>query len=128
METVIPANTGSRQGVMGASLSIEADGSPHEPRALSGLLSSCVANLHDRSAVPQEVVNRHADVLTDQPEQAGRDVPANMEWNGGGAAVRVPKLLMRAALPDFSEAETRQNRTNFSSLENRDVAHLCDAH
>lgn len=78
--------------------------------------------------MPQEVVNRHADVLTNQPEQGRRDVPANMEWNGGGATVRVAKLLMRAALSDFSDAETRQNRSYFSSLENRDVAQLCDAH
>jgi hypothetical protein len=39
-----------------------------------------------------------------------------MHWRGGGPAVRMPKLLMRATLPNFDEPETLKPRDNLARL------------
>jgi hypothetical protein len=43
------------------------------------------------------------DIGRDLAQQRGRDIPTCVERNRGAATVRVPELLVRAALPDLRE-------------------------
>ena len=46
-----------------------------------------------------------------------------MEWDGRAAAVRMPELAMRSALPHLREPEVGQDIDDLAGLEDRYVAH-----
>ena len=47
-----------------------------------------------------------------------------MNRNGGTSPIRVPKLLMRAALAGYGKSQFFQNGNDYSRFQNRDVAHV----
>ncbi len=71
-----------------------------------------------------EVANIQPDVVSDFPEEGRRDIPSLMKGNRGDAAIRMLKLLVRAALPDLDEPKALENGNDLSRFENRQVPHL----
>ena len=71
-----------------------------------------------------ELVNRQSDVLCDLSQQDRRKIPAPMIRDSRAPAVRMPKLLMRAALAGLGKTQAFQNGNGLSRFENRDFAHV----
>lgn len=74
--------------------------------------------------VLQKILNGHADVFGDLPEQDGGEVASGMESHGRAPAVYMPKLFVRAALTNFLKPQSLQNRNDFARLENGNAGHL----
>ena len=65
----------------------------------------------------------HADVLGYLTEENRGDVSTWVEWNCGGPAVGMPKLLVGTTLADFDETQSLKNSYNLTRLENRESSH-----
>jgi hypothetical protein len=63
-----------------------------------------------------ELLDRYFDVAANLPEQRGGDISTRMHWDCGHTSVRVSKLFVRAALPDFDEPSFLQSLDNLARL------------
>ena len=66
--------------------------------------------------VLEKLLDGEANILGNEPQECRRDVPTRMERHGGGAAVGVAVLLVRAPLPHFSETDLEENSNDFARL------------
>lgn len=79
-----------------------------------------------KSAVFQKILHRHADVLGDLSQQDGRKIASRVKRNGGAAAIRMSKLLMRSALANFLKPKPLQNGNHNARFEDGDAGHSCN--
>ena len=68
------------------------------------------------SPVGQELLNGQSNVLRDDTEQDGRDVPAGMKSDRCGAPIHVPVLRVGTSLADQDESKRFENGGHFSWL------------
>ncbi len=65
-----------------------------------------------------ELLDTHADVPRDLPEQRGRDVASCVERHRRDPTVFVPELLVRSTLANFDEAEALEYGHDLAWTEN----------
>jgi hypothetical protein len=70
------------------------------------------------SATTKQLFHRQADIARDPPQQCWGNIAATVEWDSRAAAVCVPVLAMRPALPGFNEAQSFKQRRYLTWLEN----------
>jgi hypothetical protein len=71
----------------------------------------------------QEVLNRHADVLGDLAQQRRRNVATLMKRHCCSAPIGMPKLSVRAALPNLDEPQRCKKCNDLARLEDGHCAH-----
>lgn len=64
----------------------------------------------------EQLVYGQADVFSDLAQQDWRDIATGMNGDSGGPAIRVPKLLVRAALPRLDETKPTEQRNHLARL------------
>ncbi len=69
-----------------------------------------------------EFLDRETDVAGDLPQQGWGDVAAGVQRDRSAAPVRVPKLRVRAALPDLHEAAALQQSQHLARLQDGRLA------
>ena len=72
----------------------------------------------------EKLVRRQPHVFDDLTQEDRRDVAATMDRNRCATTIGMRELLMGAALPDFSEAQSHKDEDDFARLENRKPRHL----
>jgi hypothetical protein len=70
-----------------------------------------------------EVLRAEADVSRNDPNEGRSHVASAVIRYRCRAPIRVPKLLMRTALPDLDEAEAGQDRDDDSRTQRGDATH-----
>jgi hypothetical protein len=64
------------------------------------------ASRYADSELRKEVVDLHFDVSSDLAHERRRDVSTLVKWDSGATPIGMTKLLVRASLANFTEAES----------------------
>ena len=80
--------------------------------------------MHDCLPSADKLLNGHPNILRNLAEQERRDVPPRMNRHRRASPVRMAKLLVRTALPDFDKSETLKEANDLTRLEYGNVSHI----
>ena len=72
----------------------------------------------------EKLVRRQPHIFDDLTQEDRRDVAATMDRNRCATTIGMCELLMGAALPDLSEAQSHKDRDDFARLKNPKPRHL----